>query len=88
MVRNSLCSGCFLTSKPFRPGGVELFVVCLVSIDCSPLFYKFLPNFFKTNSKNELHKTDFCFDHFLVFVLFFLIVFYSEGRFFDSLDFV
>ena len=51
-------------------------------------FYMFLPNFFKTNSKNELHKTDFCFDHFLVFVLFFLIVFYSEGRFFDSLDFV
>ena len=84
MVRNSSCSVCFLTSKPFRPGGVELFVVCLVSIDCSPLFYKF----FETNSKNKLHKTDFCFDHFLVFVLFCLIVFYSKGRFFDSLDFV
>ena len=88
MIRNSPCSVCFLTSKPFRPSGVELFVVCLVSIDCSPLFYKFRPNFFKTNSKNKHHKIDFCFDHFLVFVLFCLIVFYSKGKVFDGLDFV
>ena len=88
MVRNSPCSVCFLTSKPFRPGGVELFVVCLVSTDCSRLFYKFLANFFKKNSKNKLRNTDLCFDNFLVFVLFCLIIFYSKGRFFDSLDFV
>ena len=76
---------CFLTSKPFRPGGMDLFVVCLVSIGCSLLCYKFPPNFFKTNSKNKLHKTNFCFDHFLVFLLFYSIVFYSKRDFLIAL---
>ena len=35
MVRNSPCSVCFLTLKPFRPGGKDLFVVCLVSMGWS-----------------------------------------------------
>ena len=81
MVRNSPCSVYFLTSKPFLPSGIDLFVVCLVSIGSSLLFYEFLPNFFKTNSKNKFLKTDFCFDRFLVPVLFCLIVFYSWGVF-------
>ena len=85
MVCNSPCSVCFLTSKPFRPGGIDLFVVCLVSIGCSLLCYKFPPNFFRTNSKNKLHKTNFCFDHFLVFLLFYSIVFYSKRDFLIAL---
>ena len=76
MVRNSPCSVCFLTSKPLRPGRIELFVVCLVSIGCSLSFF-----FYMTNSKNKFFKTDFCFDHFPVFVLFCFIDFYSKGGF-------
>ena len=88
MVRNSPCSVCFLTLKPFRLGGKDLFVVCLVSMGWSLLVNKFLPNFLKTNSKNKLHKTDYCFDHFLDFVLFCLIVFLFKRGFSGSLDFV
>ena len=38
IVRNSPCSACFLTSKPFRIGGIDLFVFWLVSIGCPLLF--------------------------------------------------
>ena len=38
IVRNSPCSACFLTSKPFRIGGIDLFVFWLVSIVCPLLF--------------------------------------------------
>ena len=85
MVRNSPCSVCFLTLKPFRLGGKDLFVVCLVSMGWSLLVNKFLPNLLKTNSENKLHKTDYFFDHFLVFVLFCLIVFYSKEDFLVAL---
>ena len=42
-------------------------------------FYMFLPNSFKTNSKSKLHKTDYCFDHFLFFCFVLLIVFIQRG---------
>ena len=44
------------------------------------LFDMFLSYVFKTNSKNKLHETDFCLNHFLVFVLFCLIVFFYSKK--------
>ena len=38
IVHNGPCSACFLTSKPFRIGGMDLFVFWLVSIGCPLLF--------------------------------------------------
>ena len=38
IVHNGPCSACFLTSKPFRIGGIDLFVFWLVSIGCPLLF--------------------------------------------------
>ena len=42
------------------------------------LFDMFLSYVFKTNSKNKLHETNFCLNHFLVFVLFCLIAFFIQ----------
>ena len=54
MVRNSPCSVCFLTSKPLRPGRIELFVVCLVSIGCSLLFLHV--SYYRTNLRKQFAK--------------------------------
>ena len=84
MVRNSPCSVYFLTSKPFLPSGIDLFVVCLVSIGSSLLFISFYQFF-----SRQTRKTNFLFlqisDRFLVSVLFCLIVFYSRGGFLVAL---
>ena len=52
IVRNSPCSACFLTSKPFRIGGIDLFVFWLVSIGCPLLFISLNQDIFYLLSNN------------------------------------
>ena len=87
MVRNSPCSVCFLTSKPFRIGGIDLFVVCLVSIGCSLLFISFYQFFSRRTRKTNFFGPISLLIIFLFFYffLFCLIVLCSQRGFLMAL---
>ena len=89
MVRNSPCSVCFLTSKPFRIGGIDLFVVCLVSIGCSLLFISFYQFFSRRTRKTNFFRPISLLIIFLFFFIFILLdcSLFIEGLS-DGLDFV
>ena len=76
MVRNSPCSVCFLTSKPFRIGGIDLFVVCLVSIGCSLLFISFYQFFSRRTRKTNFFRPISLLIIFLFFFYYFAWLFF------------
>ena len=53
IVHNGPCSACFFTSKPFRIGGIELFVFWLVSIGFPLLFISLNQDIFYLLSNNR-----------------------------------